>query len=56
MNTCSQCGNIPHHESICNFCGEKEIVKIPLPFACKLLFQELTALGIRINILPKRIL
>ena len=54
--TCSYCGNIPHHHSICNVCNQKEIAKVPIPFACKLLFQELTALGIRINIHPKQIL
>jgi DNA-directed RNA polymerase beta subunit len=55
IHTCSNCGNIPHHHSICNVCQEKDISKVPIPFACKLLFQELTALGIRINIHPKKI-
>ena len=55
IHTCSNCGNIPHHHSVCNVCQEKDISKVPIPFACKLLFQELTALGIRINIHPKKI-
>ena len=47
------CGNIPHNLNICNVCGQKEIVKLALPFACKLLFQELMALGIKIQLRPK---
>ena len=47
------CGNIPHSSTICNVCGNKKIVKVALPFACKLLFQELIALGIKIDIKPK---
>ena len=47
------CGNIPHSNRICNICGKKEIVKVAIPFACKLLFQELSALGIKIQIRPK---
>lgn len=51
--TCSKCGNIPHNKNICNMCECKEIEKVPLPFACKLLFQELMAMGIAVNIVPK---
>ena len=51
--TCSKCGNIPHNKNICNMCQCKEIAKVPLPFACKLLFQELMAMGIAVNIVPK---
>ena len=51
--TCSKCGNLPHNKNICNMCECKEIVKVPLPFACKLLFQELMAMGIAVNIVPK---
>jgi DNA-directed RNA polymerase II subunit RPB2 len=47
------CGNIPHSSTVCNVCGNKEIVKVALPFACKLLFQELIALGIKVEIKPK---
>ena len=47
------CGNIPHSQQICNVCQSKNIVKVAIPFACKLLFQELKALGIQVLIHPK---
>ena len=47
------CGNIPHSHQICNVCQSKNIVKVAIPFACKLLFQELNALGIQVRIHPK---
>ena len=47
------CGNIPHSQQICNVCQSKDIVKVAIPFACKLLFQELKALGIQVLIHPK---
>ena len=50
---CQHCGTTPHYHKECNVCKSKAIHKVPLPFACKLLFQELTAMGIKINIFPK---
>lgn len=55
IQICNQCGNLPHKPSFCNFCKKKNIVKIPLPYACKLLFQQLMALGIKITIFNKSI-
>ena len=54
LYVCANCGGIPHTTTTCNFCQKKNIVKIPLPFACKLLFQELTALGLKINIFTSK--
>jgi DNA-directed RNA polymerase II subunit RPB2 len=51
---CSHCGNIPHQTNTCNFCKKKNIVKIAIPYACKLLFQQLMALGLKINIFPEK--
>ena len=58
---CANCGNMhPHHtdvsSSCCNLCQKKNIVKIAIPYACKLLFQQLTALGIKINIFTDKLL
>jgi DNA-directed RNA polymerase II subunit RPB2 len=53
LDVCQQCGNIPHHNKKCNMCGCTTIQQIPLPYACKLLFQELGAMSIKVNLLPK---
>lgn len=48
-SVCSKCGLIGH-EKACQYCNTgMHIVQIKLPYACKLLFQELQAM----NILPK---
>lgn len=51
---CANCGNIPHKTDFCHFCKKKDqIKKCPIPYACKLLFQQLIALGLKINIFTK---
>ena len=50
---CSKCGNTPHNTTLCNLCNSKIIEKVSLPYACKLLFQELMAMGIKIHLIPK---
>jgi DNA-directed RNA polymerase II subunit RPB2 len=54
IHVCQNCGATPHHNKECNVCKSKVVQKVPLPFACKLLFQELTAMGIKISIFPKQ--
>lgn len=57
IKVCSYCGATPHNANkSCNICGKNEFVCLPIPFACKLLFQQLGALGIRIDIFPKTLL
>ena len=46
---CSDCGTMPHTNEICNVCDSLNITRILIPYACKLLFQELMAMGIKIN-------
>ena len=53
FKVCSKCGCIPHTDEICNSCQSTDIKNIPLPFACKLLFQQLNAMCIKTNLLPK---
>ncbi len=53
LDVCKQCGNVPHDHKKCNMCGCRTIQQIPLPYACKLLFQELSAMSIKVNLLPK---
>ena len=50
---CNECGFTPHKDSVCNICKSKNIKKIALPYACKLLFQELNAMGLKTNIYCK---
>lgn len=50
--TCPQCGTMPNEMSQCMMCGNSDIVRVPIPYACKLLFQELNAMGIKTKLLP----
>jgi DNA-directed RNA polymerase II subunit RPB2 len=54
---CTECGCIPHQHDRCDLCYQKNptmspkgVQMVPLPYACKLLFQELMAMGIKINV------
>uniref|UniRef100_A0A6C0IDZ4 DNA-directed RNA polymerase n=1 Tax=viral metagenome TaxID=1070528 RepID=A0A6C0IDZ4_9ZZZZ len=49
---CSQCGAIPNTMDTCHHCESLQIRRTPLPYACKLLFQELGAMGIKIHLFP----
>lgn len=49
---CSQCGAIPNTMDSCHHCESLQIRRTPLPYACKLLFQELGAMGIKIHLFP----
>ena len=49
---CAECGTMPHTHEICNVCDCTNIRRVLIPYACKLLFQELMAMGIKINLLP----
>ncbi|CAG9318227.1 POLR3B [Blepharisma stoltei] len=46
-SVCESCGNLGY-EQWCQFCKSRlNIVKVKMPYACKLLFQELQAMNIR---------
>jgi DNA-directed RNA polymerase II subunit RPB2 len=49
---CAECGAMPHSHDICNVCDCTNIRRVLIPYACKLLFQELMAMGIKINLFP----
>ena len=49
---CSDCGSMPHQTESCNMCGGNNIRTVFLPYACKLLFQELNAMSIKIRMYP----
>lgn len=46
---CSRCGTIPNTLKRCYECDQDDIYHVNLPYACKLLFQELMAIGIKIH-------
>jgi len=50
---CSTCGTIPHNLTCCHYCDSTQIKRVLLPYACKLLFQELMAMNIKINLFPE---
>ena len=50
---CNKCGFISNLQSECTYCDNDLIVMTNIPYACKLLFQELTAVGLKIQIYSK---
>ena len=49
---CSDCGNLTTSENECHVCKKDEIKNVNVPYACKLLFQEIIAMGIQMKIKP----
>ena len=60
IHACRKCGfmaiaNLKNNEYRCEYCkdteagGDNNIVQVIIPYACKLLFQELTAMQIAIK-------
>ena len=49
---CSNCGQISSNKDECHVCKNEKILSTNIPYACKLLFQELIAIGIKIKLLP----
>ena len=54
INICDNCGNIATSATECKFCNEDKISKVGLPFASKLLFQELMAMQIKVKFTVKK--
>jgi DNA-directed RNA polymerase II subunit RPB2 len=46
---CPKCGKIPHLKNYCHACDEEEIEMKNMPYATKLLFQELMGMGIKLR-------
>ena len=51
---CSHCGSMPSSPTYCSVCDQSDIQVVPIPYAAKLLFQELNAMGIRTSLFPKK--
>jgi len=54
LDICPKCGTMVNQENTCMMCDNDETVKVHIPYACKLLFQELVSMGIKININPSK--
>jgi len=48
INICENCGNIATTKTECKFCDEDKINRVNLPYASKLLIQELMAMNIKV--------
>lgn len=48
INICDNCGNIATTQTDCKFCSEDKISRVNMPYASKLLVEELMAMNIKI--------
>lgn len=46
------CGNITTNMNKCNICNSDNLKKCNIPYAAKLVMQELMAVGIKVNLIP----
>ena len=54
INICDNCGNIATSQTECKICNEDKISKVGMPYASKLLVQELMAMNIKIKFEVKK--
>ena len=52
VDVCTSCKQISKAEQ-CMFCGKDNIVRVQLPYACKLLFHELQSMCLKIDLLTE---
>lgn len=51
VNVCVTCGTIPLNLRTCHLCGDKAVIEEKnMPYACKVLFQFLLGMGIKVRI------
>jgi DNA-directed RNA polymerase II subunit RPB2 len=50
LPVCSFCGSMNVNSEKCLLCNNPSMVNVNIPYATKLLFQELTAMGLKINL------
>ena len=53
VNVCNTCSCIISNEKNCRVCKKDDITRTNIPYCTKLLFQELQALGVKVNISAK---
>lgn len=52
IHVCNNCGNIATTPKECKACETNRVTKCNIPYAAKLLLQELNAMGIKTAIKP----
>ena len=52
VNLCAKCGHITTGNRECHVCKHDVVKSTAIPYACKLLFQELIAMGIKVSLKP----
>ncbi|XP_955436.1 DNA-directed RNA polymerase iii, putative [Theileria annulata] len=53
IEICTSCGFMGYN-NFCKFCQNNSLAQVSLPYACKLLFQELQAMNIRPSLIVKK--
>ena len=53
VNLCESCGQITTSTKECHCCQHDVVKPTSIPYACKLLFQELSSMGIKIALKPE---
>ena len=53
MDVCKDCGAMVHNRSRCMMCDSLQTDRVNIPYAAKLLFQNLQALGVKISVFPE---
>jgi len=53
MALCEKCGSVYSNPDCCKTCKGDKFVSVNIPYACKLLLQELNAMNIKTTIIPK---
>lgn len=52
INVCPKCGQLVNKPNECSNCNHDVTVSVNIPYAAKLLFHELMAMSIKIQIFP----
>jgi DNA-directed RNA polymerase III subunit RPC2 len=55
VECCKKCGVVGAFQSFCKFCqSHSDVVTVKMPYACKLLFQELMSMNVvpRVEVAP----
>ena len=51
VDICQKCGTLVNCRDVCMICdSDEKTVQVRIPYACKLLFQELQSMNIKINL------